>query len=310
MHIRQATLDDTQRISQLFREQIQTWQRLNEDGQVEDLPYADLGIYERWLHGGAWMSIESGAIHLSHLLRRGIVPLLAEDGARLLAYTELYPGLEPAPFGNHLSMTPPHIASDQDETRLRTLLLEAARELTEKMDRDRLLVSVALPEARSFYESQGLETLCIVRRYSLPARTGQGFYVTAEHEKDDPAQIRDWHMPVGRLSSARQQWETYWPDTWAAIPEMRQQQTQRLKFNASGQEALVCCQQHLYTPRNADIYCWSPRPLTSQLLTAIRDWSHRAGYRTLIMALPEDQAKVLGTEAEADGYYVTVYGTP
>lgn len=309
MHIRQATLDDTQGISQLFRKHIQTWQRLNAQGQVEDLPYETLSIYERWLHGGPWMSIESGAIHLSHLLRRGVCPLVAEDEQRLLAYTELYPGDEPDPFGSHLSMTPPNIDPGQNAAALETALLDAARDEAEKRGCERLLVSVALPEARSFYESRGLEKLCVVRRYSLPARTGQGFYVTAEHREDNPAQIRDWHMPVGRLASARQQWETYWPDTWAAIPEIDQQRTQRLKFNASGQEALVCCQQQLYTPRNADIYCWSPRPLTSQLLTAIRDWTHREGYRTLMMALPEDQAKVLGTEAEADGYYVTVYGT-
>ena len=68
MHIRPALLDDTQAISQLFRARIDKWQRLTEQGQVEDLSYDELSIYERWLHGGAWMSIETGAIWLSHLL--------------------------------------------------------------------------------------------------------------------------------------------------------------------------------------------------------------------------------------------------
>ncbi len=309
MHIRQAKLDDTQGISQLFRKQIQTWQRLNAEGQVEDLPYETLSIYERWLHGGPWMSVETGAIHLSHLLRRGVSALVAEDKGQILAYSELYPGQEPAPFGNYLSMTHPRVDPAQGEAALQTALLDAAREQAKQQDCERLLVSVTLPEARDFYSDQGLEPLSEIRRYSLSARTGQGFYVTNEHPDDRPRQIQGWYMPVGRLSSARQQWESLWPDTWAAVLETSQQRTHRLHFNASGQEAFVCCQQQMYIPRNADVYCWSPRPLSSQLLTAIRDWSHREGYRTLMMAVNAVNAKVLGSEAEADSYVVTVYGT-
>jgi len=48
--------------------------------------------------------------------------------------------------------------------------------------------------------------------------------------------------------------------------------------------------------------------LTAQLLTALRDWTHREGYRTLIMSVNDETVKVLGTEAEADGYYEDVYG--
>ncbi|MDQ7035939.1 MAG: hypothetical protein Q9P01_14230 [Anaerolineae bacterium] len=68
MQIRRAILDDTQTISKLFRSRIDRWQRMDSQQRVEDLAYDDLSIYERWLHGGAWMSIETGAIWLSHLL--------------------------------------------------------------------------------------------------------------------------------------------------------------------------------------------------------------------------------------------------
>ena len=147
-----------------------------------------------------------------------------------------------------------------------------------------------------------------MRRFNVPARTGQGFYQTSEHPDPAASQIRGWHMPVGRLASARQQWETLWPTTWNAIPEIRQQRIHRLQFNASGQEALVCCQQQLYAARSANIYCWSPRPLTKQILTAIRDWSHREGYRTLVMTVLDDTASILGAEAEPDGFSQSVYG--
>lgn len=307
-HIRQADLDDTQPISHLFRTHIHTWQRLNASGQVEDVPYDSLTIYERWLHGGAWMSVETGAIHLSHLLRGAGIPLVAALDGQVVAYTELYHSTEPPPFGTHLHMTLPVVHPDAAPQSLENALLDAAREIAGQQRVERLLVSAALPEAQSYYASQGLQPLAVMRRYTLPARTGQGFYRTVEHPGADPAQIQGWHMPVGRLGSARQQWETLWPRTWDAVPQIRQRRTHRLKFNASGQEAFVCCQQQLYLERSADIYCWSPRPLTSQLLTAIRDWTHREGYRTLIMVVPEETAKVLGAEAEPDGYSETVYG--
>jgi len=307
-YIRQARLDDTYAISQLFRAHIHTWQRLNALGQVEDVAYDALTIYERWLHGGAWMSVETGAIHLSHLLHGAGIPLVAEVDGKIAAYTELYEGVEPPPFGANLSMVHPTLHPDFSSAGLETALLNYARELLPQRKCERLLVSVALPEAQQFYQQQGLQVLCVVRRYTLPARTGQGFYRTVEHLDPNPAQIRGWHMPIGRLGSARQQWEALWPRTLDAIPEIRQRRTHRLQFHAAGQEAFVCCQQQLYVERNTDISCWSPRPLTTQLLTAIRDWTHREGYRTLVLAVPEDTAKILGAEAEADGYYQIVYG--
>lgn len=308
IEIRQATLDDTTAISQLYRAHIQRWQRLNAAGQVEDVPYEALTVYERWLHGGAWMSVETGAIHLSHLLRGAGIPLVALAGGQVAAYTELYLSAEPDPFGRSLSLNHPVVHPDCAEMGLEAALLEHAREQTKARKRQRLLVSVAVPEQKMFYSQQGLTERAVIRRFNLPARTGQGFYRTSSHDDPSAAQIEGWHMPLGRLASARQQWESLWPGTLDAIPEIRQRRIHRLEFNASGQEAFVCCQQQMYLERNAEIFCWSPRPLTSQLLTAIRDWAHKEGYRTLVMTVLEDTVKVLGQEAEPDGFSQSVYG--
>ena len=51
----------------------------------------------------------------------------------------------------------------------------------------------------------------------------------------------------------------------------------RQYVNASGHEALVCFYQQQFIERNADVYCWSPRHLSTQLLVAIRDMGHRLG---------------------------------
>jgi hypothetical protein len=308
IQVRQARLDDTQAISALYRARISAWQRLDERGQVQDVSYDALTIYGRWLHGGPWMSIETGAIQLSHLLRGAGIPLVAETNGYVLAYTEAYQGAEPPPFGVHLNMMHPvihpHYANADLENSLIQHLLEQAKTLKCKQ----FLVSFALPDFRDIYQQNRLKPLATVRRYTISAKTGQGFYRTVEHLNPDPAQINNWHMPIGRLGSARQQWETLWPRTWDALPEIRQRRTHRLLFNAAGQEALIYCQQQLYEPRSADISCWSPKPLTPQLLTAVRDWAHREGYRTLVMAVLEDTIKTLGAEAESDGYFQETFG--
>ncbi len=308
--VRPAALDDTTAISGLFRSHITVWQRVGAGGAVEDVPYEHLTIYERWLHGGAWMSVETGAIQLSHLLRGAGVALVAERDGELLAYAEAYHGVEPAPYGDHLHLATLIQRHDSSDSAVADALLARLLSLAKTYQCARLTANrIGIdPAAEKLYRKHSLTPVGRINRLNLPARSGQGFYKTVDHLNANPAQISEWHMPVGRMGSARQQWETLWPRTFNALPEITERRTHRLHFSAAGQEAFVCCQETLYTPRSADVYLWSPKPLTSQLLTALRDWSHREGYRTLVMAVSDETAKVLGPEAEADGYYVDVYG--
>ncbi len=310
--IRPAQLDDTQGISALFRQRITVWQRLNAAGRVEDVDYATLTIYERWLHGGPWMSAETAAIHLSRLLCGAGLPLVMEIEGQLVAYAEAYHGQEPEPFGNHL-----HIGEfiiDQNFT-AQTLVLQTA--LMQQLGADarplkatRVTINGLSNDAdgEAFLARFGLNALQRIKRYTLSAKSGQGFYRVTDHAPELASQINQWFMPVGRLNSARQQWETLFPRTWHAIPEMKQRPAHRLHITAAGQEALVFAQPPLYMPRAVEIYLWSPKPLTSQMMTALRDWAHRENYRSLILPVSEASAAVLGNEAEWDGYTLDVYG--
>lgn len=314
IRVRQARLDDTLAISTLFRAQISVWQRLNARGQVEDLPYEALTLYERWLHGGtdknAWMSVETSAIFLNRLLIGAGLPFVAEADGQVIGYAEAYPGVEPEPFGAHLHLahlvTHPDHTADKPEDALMRYLLEQAKLL---MDCRYLMVSISGYDtsAAAFYQHYGMKPLAKVQRISISAKTGQGFYRAVEHARSDPAQIEGWAMTVGRWQSARQQWVLLWMRLWEAIPQIAERRTHRLQFSASGHQAFLCCQQQLYNPRSADIYCWSPKALTPQQLIAIRDWAHREGYRNLVMAVTEDAAKILGSEAEPDPSYQQVY---
>ncbi len=309
LHIRPAALDDAAAISALFQSRIGVWQRLDSTGHVEDVPYAALTIYERWLHGGPWMSVETASIHLCHLLLGAGFLLVAEHDGRVIACAEAYIGREPEPFGDHLHLAhllvDPAFATSGAETDLIHALCEQAAAL--KCARLTASAVVGDAAASDLYTCHSMAPLALVRRCALPARSGQGFYRVVDHTNPAADQIARWFMPVGRISSARQQWETLWPRTWDAIPEIRQRKVYRVTFSASGQEALVHSQPLLYAPRTAEIALWSPKPLTAQMVTALRDWMHREGFRTLLLTVTDETARVLGPDAEPDGYAVETY---
>jgi hypothetical protein len=302
MQIRQATLDDVQGISWLFRAQIERWQRINTSGQVEDLPYDELTIYERWLHGGAWMTTETGAIWLSHLLRGAGTPLVLVDGKHIVGYSETYSGSEPDPFLHHTHISAlisaPASPADGREVLLQHLLEKTTRGTritagSSPYDQDRL----------SLYRRYGFAEMLQVQQMNISAVSGSiGFYQSNEHNNPDPNQIKGWMMPVGRKESARCHWEQSWTNLWQGIPELVEQRTHRQRFAASGQEAFVYFQQHLYIPRAAEICCWTQKPLSGQLVSAIRDWAYRQGYRSLLLTVTEAAARVLGSDVEMTPY--------
>ena len=295
--IRQAGLDDTRAISALFGVRIPIWQRINQQGQVEDVPYEALTIYERWLHGGPWMSVETCAILLNHLLMGAGIPLVALDRNRVVGYLEAYHSVEAEPFGRSMHIA--HLLADDAD--IERALVEALN-VRAKTLRCQHVTVTRVGGSSAYDERYELKPLSKLRRYNLPARQGQIFYRAVEHSNADAAQINGWVMAVGRLTCARQQWETLWTQQWETLPEIRQRQTARRHFAAAGQDALMFCREHLYDPRRAEISLWTPKPLTPPLGSAVRDWAHREGYRTLVMAVEEDSRSALGTEAEDDGY--------
>ena len=300
MLLRQATLDDASKIVALFTARIGIWQRLNAAGEVEDRPYEQLTIYERWLHGGAWMSLETAAIWLSHLLSgNGLAYVLDDDGA-ILAYAEAFVNRELTPMGTHLHLAKLLIheeCADDEHHLLADAILSDAR------GPGRL--SVAYPEYNSematYYRKYfGANEALRLARYTLPAQIGQSFYKSQDFDNSDASLIDGWAVAVGRTSSPRALWETEWTEHWRGIPQIVARSKHRQFVNAAGHEALVCYHQQLYNERHAEVYCWSPRNLSTQLLVAIRDMGHRLGFRTLTLALPDFAAELLPAEATVD----------
>ena len=297
MIVRQATLDDSRQIVRLCTARVDLWQRLNTRGEVEDLPYEALTIYERWLHGGAWMSLETGAIWLSHLLGGNGGAYVLELDGEVLAYAEAFANDELTPMDEHLHLADMLVAEgcpDAVYHALADAILSDARALGR--------VSVTYPDydkaqATTWRKYFGANETMRIRRHDVPAQVGQSFYKSQDYARTDADMIDGWCMAAGRWGSPRELWEREWIEHWASIPQVAARQKHRRYVNASGHEALVCFHQQLYNERKADVYCWSPRNLSTQLLVAIRDMGHKLGFRTLSLALPESSAELLPPDA-------------
>lgn len=308
LHVRTAALDDTAAICGLFRASVRVWQRMDENGHVSDVSYDELSLYERWLHGGVsgpWMSLETGAIWLNHLLLDAGLPLVAVDErGRIVAYAEAYLNNEPAPFETHIHLAALIAAADAPPDAVDALidaLVKRARHLRCRyVTLTRVGRDTADPVLRSA-ERFPLSTLCTVRRFWLRAGIGQVFYQAVEHPDPDAMQISGWAMPIGRLTSARHHWETLWTPLWNSLPAIKARPTHRLHLTVTGAAALVLAQAGLYDSRLAEISLWTPKMVTPPMMTAISDWAYRAGYRTLsLVATDETAAKAFGPQAERD----------
>lgn len=297
IEVRQAGLDDCAGITALFCAQIPRWQRVNAQGRVEDLPYEALTVYERWLHGGPWMSVETCAVLINHLLMGAGIPLVARSDGKVVGYVEAYHSIEPEPFGRVL-----HIAYlVANEVEVEQALMDGLNAQAKTLRCQHITVT-RVGSTSAYDERYTLTPISTLRRFNIPARQGQIFYQATEHTDTSAARINGWYMPIGRLTCSRQEWETLMPRLWETMPEIRKRQTARRYISASGQDALMFCREHLYDPRRADLSLWTPKPLTAQLVSAVRDWAHREGYRTLVMMVEDSAKEALGAEAEDDGY--------
>lgn len=305
--VRPARLEDCEQIAALAQAQVSIWQRWDARGRVEDVTYSALTIYERWLHGGVWMSLETAAIHLGRLLLGGGYGWVAEREGEILGYTEAYYGLESEPFGAHFHIGSLILHRDMLHGGIDRQLVDAVKMQARALKCVRLQTTTTAGEmALHLFQELNAQPVTTLRRFSLPARTGQGLYQSVVDTTGDAKTIAGWTMPLGRSTSARQAWEMHWLPTWDVLSPLRER-THRLRFSASGQEAYVVFQRGLYDPRVVEIACWTPRQISNALLMALRDWSHREGYRTLSLLIPQDAEKALGNDAEADGYSQTVW---
>ncbi len=312
--VRLATLADTTAIVDIHKSHQIAWERLDAaTGQLVMAPYEALDLYERWQHGGPWMSIETGAVHLNRLLAGSGVPLVAEDNqGHVSAEAEVYESFEPAPFGHHLHIASLITFADQPGQELSAALVKYIIEMARLMKCERVTTSDS--NARDFYVTQGFRHTRSGRGVRIPTAQGRAFYQSTDLVDRSAEQIKSWHMPLGRYETSRQEWDELFPQDWAAgIPELLNVSTAHVKLTVTGQNAIIYLREADEPdskPGDVDVACWAARPLSNPLLTAIRDRAFRDGFQTILTYVMDADLPLLGTDYEATGFEQDMYELP
>lgn len=295
--VRQAILADTVQITALHNAAIPQWTR-RIDGEQVPADYADLTLFERWLVGGPWSSVEMCAVHLASLLRAGDgIPIVAEIDGQVGGEAEIFIWREPEPFGHHINISKLGVHPDFEEAGLASALLTYILNIGEAIRARRVTVADAEADA-ALYEHYRFARAHTGHFHLIPAQAGRVFYQAAELKQFDAAQILGWHMPLGRYQSARQEWDRMPPDFWNSVPEIVELESARLRITVTGQEAFALMQQDRDQPARIHAYVWTKRPITPLLVMALRDWAAQHDYAEIAtfiwdVVLPQLEAETV-----------------
>jgi GNAT superfamily N-acetyltransferase len=280
--VRQATLADAASISALHNATISTWRRRTPDGEWVPADYDELTLFERWMNGGPWASVEMCAVHLANLLRGSDgIPLVAEIDGQVGAEAEVFIGREPEPFGYHINVSKLTVHPDFAEAGLSSALLTYVVQIGQAIRCKRITVADGEANA-ALYEHHRFSRAHTGQHIVLPAREGRVFYQASDLKTFDPAQIEGWHMPLGRYQNARQEWDRMTPGFWNSVPEIVEIETARLHVLVTGQEAYALMQQDRDRPERVHAFVWSRRPVKGLLVMALCDWALRHDYREIV----------------------------
>ncbi|MBX3081088.1 MAG: GNAT family N-acetyltransferase [Anaerolineae bacterium] len=302
--VRLATLADTSAITEIHKSDVQRWERVSADGSLLPTPYEALSLYERWQHGGPWMTIEMCAVHLHRLLAGAGIPLVAEVDGEVLAEAEVYENFEAQPYGHYLDLSIIVTRSDHQREGLGTALVNYIVDMARLMKCERVTVTNAL--ARDFYLAHHFRHTRTVRGIRFPSQQGHVIYQATQLVDTSYDQIKGWHMPLGRYLSSRQEWDRMFPQQWAAgVPELMNIAAAQVKLSVAGQNALIAVRDSDEVDSqlgDGRLVCWSAKTLTGPLLSAIRDWAFRNGYQQLVSLVIDSDLALLPSDVQLTEY--------
>jgi hypothetical protein len=109
-------------------------------------------LFERWLIGGPWASVEMCAVHIANLLRGSDgFPLVAEIEGRVGAEAEVFIGYEPEPFGHHINIARLAVRANYGGEGLDSARLKYIQQIAEAIRCKRVTVAHGEPDA-ALYE--------------------------------------------------------------------------------------------------------------------------------------------------------------
>lgn len=297
VRVRQALLADIFAITDAYCSNVDVFTRWNHDGTRTVVPYAEMSLAERFENGGPWMSVETCAVWLAHLLRHGDeIPLVVEVDGVVLGEAEATIGEEPSPYGKHLNISSLCIHADAHRNGFGTALIDYIKEMAGVMSARWVTVPFAA-EANEFLSMQGFRPLAARRQVIVPARQGRVFYKALDMDNYSPSQISGWHMPIGRFQNARHEWNRILPGFWNGVPELVEPRVHRFIINITNQPGILLLEEERKVPGRANVYLWTKQPVSTHMISAIRDRSAQLGYTELSMYV--DDAVMAMIEPEA-----------
>ncbi len=295
--VRQASLSDTYAITDIYCSNVKNgvFTRLNSDGTRTPVPYEELSLFERYMNGGPWMSVETCAVWLAYLLRYDDeIPLVVEKDGFVLGEAEVSIGYEPAPYGAHINFNTLVVHPEaQDAQQIADELIEYVLEMASVMRLQQVLVS----SPSDYYAPHDFKTISARREVTVPAREGRVVYKATALTDFNPATIKQWHMPFGRRQNARHEWQHIWPGFWNCVPELVEPKTHRYRLELSGQVGIYLLVQDRYLPQRAHVYLWTQRPLSSHMISAVRDRAAREDYTDLVLFVDDATRAMVESDA-------------
>ncbi|KAB2903850.1 MAG: GNAT family N-acetyltransferase [Anaerolineae bacterium] len=292
MLVRQATLNDVQAITSLYKSHVDTWYDLNQ----QPVEYETLTLYERWRHGGPWYSLETCAVWLAHLLQENdAIPLVVELDGAVVGQAEVFIGKEPEPYGHHINISTLCVLKDAETEQVGEALVAYVEEMAAVTNCKR--VTVANPKPPEFFEKLGYRSY--MERYSvlIPAVEGHVFYKARELNDSSAQQIGGWFMPMGRFQNAREEWERMRWFIWNGIPPLVEGDWQGLTVELTGQPGILHLHQHRDNPTRVTVRLWTKNPVSSHMMMAVGDRVARMGYENMV-TLVDSSARALLKDAE------------
>lgn len=290
--VRQATLADTYPITDIHCANVKdgVFTRRNSDGTRTPTPYEELSLFERYMNGGPWMSVETCAVWLAYLLRYGDeIPLVAVIDGYVMGEAEVTIGYEPAPYGQHLHITTLHVHPDApDPQAVADALLAYANQMGAVMR----FQQITTADPSEWFVPHQFKPLIGRREATLAAKEGRIVYKATAITDYSPDRIKGWYMPFGRYENARHEWANIWPGFWNAVPELVEPEVARYQLELSGQVGICLLRQDRHVPEQAQVYLWTQRALSSLMISAVRDRAAREGYSTISLFV-DDQTRAM-----------------
>jgi GNAT superfamily N-acetyltransferase len=205
--VRMAQLDDCEAITSVHCSGVTRWVRHVGNAEVDDV-YEDLGLLDRYLTGGPWMSFETCVSYIGFLLAAGQYPLVAEVNGKIVGEIEVFIGEEPLPLGKNACISVLEVAKDCRRRGVGRALVSEAIRLAEEQE-CRFIVTSPEQNAVRFYEKCGLnETLMELKNAEIDLETSSSVSDTRPdvHTLNYYDDLRSMHIVFGEWDGSFAQW--------------------------------------------------------------------------------------------------------